>query len=173
MGGGDLVSVGSLGGRGPSGSPTRSGDGNWTVWEWVTMATQPCFRGKGAVASERGPISGAPEGPGGDLERCAKCVANGGGRCFCCLLAGTLPAGNSGREVVVMVEPCLRKEADTESRKLYFVLSCLGTLLSSSAGSSVIFWAMVGVVCAPFSLSLGRIQGSVLNRKGSSSCPPF
>lgn len=97
MGGGDLVSGRSLGGRGLSGRPTGSGDGNWRVREWVTMATQPCFREKGAVALERGPISGATEGQGGDLERCAKRVANGGGRRLWCLLAGTLPTGNSGR----------------------------------------------------------------------------
>lgn len=47
---------------------------------------------------------------------------------------GALTPGNSGKgqEGVVVLEPCLGKETDTESSRLYFVH--LGTLLSSSAG---------------------------------------
>lgn len=115
-------------GGGRSRRPTPARDGNWRVWEWVTMATQLCFRKKGAVASERGPTTGATEGPGRDLGRCAKCVANGGG--WCCVFVGgdppgwkfwEGPGGGGGGG-----EPCLEKEADTKSRRLYFVYLVLG-----------------------------------------------
>lgn len=79
---------------------------------------------EGSVVLERGPISGATEGPGRDLGRCAKLWR----LVFVCLLPGALPAGNSGkvREGVVVVEPCLRKEADTKSRRLDFVYLVVG-----------------------------------------------
>ena len=75
MGGGDLVSERGLGGGGRS----RRLTGGWgRKLEGVGVGDHG-FREKGAVALEKAPVSVAMEGPGGDLGRCAKRVANGAG----------------------------------------------------------------------------------------------
>lgn len=68
--------------RGKDEAGDWAGDGNWRGWQWVIMATLPCFQGEGAIVLDRGRISKAMEGPSGDLGRCAKWVVKDGRSLF-------------------------------------------------------------------------------------------
>ena len=127
------------------------------------LITQLCFRGEEAVALDRGRITAAVEGRGGDLERRVRWVAKDG---RWCLLAGN----PSGWKFWGRLEPWLGKEAGMEdvSRRFCFVYFVLGYLTFSSTRNSVLSCAVI-VICAPFSSSLSRVPGS----QKISSCSPF
>lgn len=91
---------------------------------------------------------------------------------FVCLLAGALPAGNSGKAGRGVFGTVARKGRRYRGlvTPALFCISCLGTHLPFSAGSSES--CLVKVVCVLFSSSLSYVPGSILNLK-LSSCPPF
>ena len=127
MGGGDLVSGGSLGGRELSERPTGSGDGNWEGAGVGDHGYTAVLSREGSRSLGEGTDLWGHGGTGWRLGKVCEACRQRWRQVFVLFVRGDSPDWKFWEGVVVVVvEPCFRKEADTESRKLYFVCLVLG-----------------------------------------------